>query len=121
MSVLISLTLCRLILLSDLNSVSVFLEILPVIRTIWSYIGYSRDGNAGPSDRSVYGVGLRPLAYSDHGFESQIATHQITRCNTPIHNILSTAPQLSISQKSLGTLPEDGNVMPKHVADTIHD
>jgi hypothetical protein len=24
------------------------------------------------------------------------------------HNILSTAPQLSISQKALGTLPEDG-------------
>jgi hypothetical protein len=22
---------------------------------------------------------------------------------------------------SLGTLPEDGNVMPKHLADTIHD
>jgi hypothetical protein len=31
------------------------------------------------------------------------------------HNILSTAPQLSIFQKALGTLPEDGNVMPKHV------
>jgi hypothetical protein len=26
---------------------------------------------------------------------------------------LSTAPQLSISQKALGTLPEDGNVMTK--------
>jgi hypothetical protein len=24
-------------------------------------------------------------------------------------------PQLSISQKALGTLPEDGNVKPKHV------
>jgi hypothetical protein len=34
---------------------------------------------------------------------------------------LSTAPQLSISQKALGTLPEDGNVTPKHVAATIHD
>jgi hypothetical protein len=44
----------------------------------------------------------------------QIATHHITRHNTPIHNILSTAPQLSISQKALGTLPEDGNVMLKH-------
>jgi hypothetical protein len=43
------------------------------------------------------------------------------RYNTPIHNILSTAPQLSISQKALGTLPEDGNVMPKHVGDTIHN
>jgi hypothetical protein len=32
---------------------------------------------------------------------SQIATHHITRNNTPIHNILSTAPQFSISQKAL--------------------
>jgi hypothetical protein len=47
--------------------------------------------------------------------------HHVTRHNTPIHNILSTAPQLSISQKALGTLPEDGNVMPKHVGATIHD
>jgi hypothetical protein len=36
----------------------------------------------------------------------------------PIHNILSNAPQLSISQKALGTLPEEGNVMPKHVGST---
>jgi hypothetical protein len=28
---------------------------------------------------------------------------------------------LSISQKTLGTLPEDGNVMPKHVGATIHN
>src|SRR5215468_1068757 len=40
---------------------------------------------------------------------------------SPIHNILSTAPQLSISQKALGTLPEDGYVMPKHVGATIHN
>jgi hypothetical protein len=52
---------------------------------------------------------------------SQIAMRYITRHNTPIHNILSTAPQLSISQKALGTLPEDGNVMPKHVGATIHN
>jgi hypothetical protein len=45
----------------------------------------------------------------------------ITRHNTPIHNILSTAVQLSISQKALGTLPEDGIVMPKHVGYTIHN
>jgi hypothetical protein len=38
-----------------------------------------------------------------------------------IHDILSTAPQLSISQKALGTLFEDGNVMPKHVGATSHD
>jgi hypothetical protein len=29
--------------------------------------------------------------------------------------------QLSISQKALGTLPEDGNIMPKHVGATIHN
>jgi hypothetical protein len=49
---------------------------------------------------------------------SQIATHHVTTHNTPIHNILSTAHQLSISQKALGTLPEDGNKMPKHVRAT---
>jgi hypothetical protein len=36
-------------------------------------------------------------------------------------HILSTAPQLSISQKALETLPEGGNIMPKRVGDTIHD
>jgi hypothetical protein len=51
----------------------------------------------------------------------EIAKHCVTRNNTPIHNILSTAPQLSISQKALGTLPEDGDVMPKHIGDTIHN
>jgi hypothetical protein len=47
-----------------------------------------------------------------------IATHHVTNHNAPIHNILSTAPQLSISQKALGTLPENGNVMSKHVGAT---
>jgi hypothetical protein len=46
---------------------------------------------------------------------------QVNRHNTPIHNILSTAPQLSITQKALGTLPDDGNVMPKHVGATTHN
>jgi hypothetical protein len=50
---------------------------------------------------------------------SEIATHHVTRNNTPIHNILSTAPQLSISQKTLGTLPENGKVIPKHGGTTI--
>jgi hypothetical protein len=45
----------------------------------------------------------------------------MSRHNADIHNILSTAPQLSISQKALGTLPEDGNVMPKYVGATIHN
>jgi hypothetical protein len=47
--------------------------------------------------------------------------HHVTRHNTPIHNIRSTTPQLSIYQKALGTLPEDGNVMPKNVGDFIHN
>jgi hypothetical protein len=29
--------------------------------------------------------------------------------------------QLRSSQKALGTLPEDGNIMSKHVGDTIHN
>jgi hypothetical protein len=45
-----------------------------------------------------------------------IAMHHVTKHNTPIHNILPTAPQLSISQQALRTLPEDGNVMPKHAS-----
>jgi hypothetical protein len=36
-------------------------------------------------------------------------------------NILSTTLKLSISQKALGKLPEDGNLMPQHVGDTIHN
>jgi hypothetical protein len=35
--------------------------------------------------------------------------------------VRSPAPQLSISQKALGTLSEDGNVMPKHIGSTIHN
>jgi hypothetical protein len=54
-------------------------------------------------------------------WRSKIATPHVTRHYPSIHNILSTAPQLSISQKALGTLPVDGNVMPKHVGVTIHN
>jgi hypothetical protein len=50
-----------------------------------------------------------------------VLTLHITRHNTPIHNILSTTPELSISHKALGTLPEDGSVMPKHAGATIHN
>ena len=49
------------------------------------------------------------------------SAHHVTRHNTPIHNILSTASQLSASQKALETLPEDGNVMPKHAEATIYN
>jgi hypothetical protein len=55
------------------------------------------------------------------GTQHAMRAHHATRHNTAIHNILSTARQLSISQKELGTLPEDGNVMPKHVGDTINN
>jgi hypothetical protein len=34
---------------------------------------------------------------------------------------LSTDLQLNISHKALGMLPEDGNVMMKHVGATIHN
>jgi hypothetical protein len=52
--------------------------------------------------------------------EVVLTAHHFTRLNAPILNILSTAPQLSISQKALGKLPEDGNVMSKHVGATIY-
>jgi hypothetical protein len=48
-----------------------------------------------------------------------INKHQVTRNNKPINNTLSTAPQLSISQKALRTHSEDSNAMPKHVGATI--
>jgi hypothetical protein len=44
-----------------------------------------------------------------------------TPIHTPIRNILSTAPQLSISQKALGSLPEDGKVMPKREGAIMHN
>jgi hypothetical protein len=50
-----------------------------------------------------------------------ISDHHVTRNNKPIHDILSTDPQLSISQNALGTLPEDDNAISKHVGATIHN
>jgi hypothetical protein len=50
-----------------------------------------------------------------------VRAHHVTKHNTPIHNILSTAFQSSISQKALGMLPEDSNVMSKHVGATTHN
>jgi hypothetical protein len=50
-----------------------------------------------------------------------IEEQSIEYCGWSSHNILSTAPQLSISQNALGTIPEDGNLMPKHAGDTIHN
>jgi hypothetical protein len=36
-------------------------------------------------------------------------------------DLRSTVPQLSLSQEVLGTLPEDGNIIPKHVGGTIYN
>jgi hypothetical protein len=65
--------------------------------------------------------GSAPSAFCCIVSSDVVHAHHITRHNTPINNILSIAPQLNISQKALGTLPDDGNVMPKHVGATIHN
>jgi hypothetical protein len=46
--------------------------------------------------------------------------HNVTRHNTPLHNLRSTASRLSVAQQALETLPEDDNIMPKHRGTTIH-
>jgi protein involved in temperature-dependent protein secretion len=38
-----------------------------------------------------------------------------------VYQLCILSSQLSIAQKAVGTLPEDGNLMPKHVGDTIHN
>jgi hypothetical protein len=50
-----------------------------------------------------------------------VRAHHVTRNNTRIPNPLSIVPQLNNSQKSLGTHPEDDNIMPKHVGATIYN
>jgi hypothetical protein len=94
---------------------------------MWEHYGLQRRGGCS---RYAYRIAQmkRTVAYEARACvtnrdvsSSVVCAHHATRNNTPIHNILSTAPQLSISQKALGTLPEDGNVMPKHVGATIHN
>jgi hypothetical protein len=70
-----------------------------------------------------YSIEEQSIEYCDWALVSSddLRKHHVTRHNTPIHNILWTAPQLRIFQKALGTLPEDGNVMPKHLGATIHN
>jgi hypothetical protein len=71
-----------------------------------------------------YLLHVSALHYDPHGaflVPSERCSIEEQSIEYPIHNILSTAPQLSISQKALGTFPEDGNVMPKHVGATIHN
>jgi hypothetical protein len=69
----------------------------------------------------MYGISYMFRHYIAILRERGAHSHYVTRHNTPIHNILSTASQMSISHKALGTLPEDGNVMPKHVGATIQN
>jgi hypothetical protein len=40
---------------------------------------------------------------------------------TSLDTTRPTAPQLNISQKALGTLPEEGDVIPKHVGANIYN
>jgi hypothetical protein len=53
--------------------------------------------------------------------DGRVVSSDVVRGDLRPPRILWTASQLSISQKALGTLPEDGNVMPKHVGTTIHN
>jgi hypothetical protein len=70
-----------------------------------------------------YSIEKQSIEYTDGRVVSSgvVCMHHVTRYNTPIHNILSTAPQMSISQKALGMFPENGNVMPKHVGATTRN
>jgi hypothetical protein len=45
----------------------------------------------------------------------------LVRGDLRAQNILPRPPQLSITQTALGTLPQDGNVMPKYVGATINN
>jgi hypothetical protein len=81
-----------------------------------------RNWEFGSALSKLNGPGISVGIATGHGLDGGAwRSHHATRHNTPIHNILSTTPQLSISQKALGTLPEDGNIMPKHVGATIHN
>ena len=73
---------------------------------------------APPSNASKWQMGFNS-AFKGCMKNQQI--HHVTRHNTPIHNILSTAPQLNISQKALEILPENGNVMPKYAETTTNN
>jgi hypothetical protein len=53
--------------------------------------------------------------------QAKVHAQHVTRHNTPIHNILSTASQVNISPKALGRFPENDNIMHKHVGSTIHN
>jgi hypothetical protein len=63
----------------------------------------------------MYGSSYMFRHYIAIAWRSEITTYHVTKHNTPIHFILSTAPQ-----NALRMLPEDGSVMPKHVAATMH-
>ena len=71
---------------------------------------------------ACFGITLPYLGRVSSAFWEMLNWEAVdTKHNTPIHNILSTDSQLSISQKALETLPEDGNVMPKHAEATTHN
>jgi hypothetical protein len=103
--------------LKNLSSINIFLVyVIHLIKVVtcrrhFTITPRGRTGALKTSDSSFF----NPLTPNDLQIRRAVrTTHHATRHNTPIHNVLSTAPQLSISQKALGTLPEDGNVMLKH-------
>jgi hypothetical protein len=64
---------------------------------------------------------VSPSAFLVPSERCSIEKQSIEYCGWAIPNILSTAFKLGISQKALGTLAADGNVMAKQVAATIHN
>jgi hypothetical protein len=59
--------------------------------------------------------------FHTHTNQQAVSPLKIKIPSKNMHEKTTNAPQLSISQKALGTLPEDGNVMPKHVGATMHN
>jgi hypothetical protein len=58
---------------------------------------------------------------SIEGHSIEYCGGRVVYSDVVLGDLRSTAPQLSISQKALGTHPEDVNVMPKHSGTTIHN
>jgi hypothetical protein len=80
--------------------------------------GYRAEFHEGCYQKHANPLNYRTSILDISGYDAEF---HVTRHNMPIHNILLTAPQLNISQKALGTLPEDGNVITKDVGATIHN
>jgi hypothetical protein len=88
---------------------------------LWGYehpVFFTYLQDLGVDGRIILKMHLKEVGFRGHGRGAH--AHHVNKKNTPKHSILSTALQLSISQKALGTFSDDSNVMPKHVGATIH-